>query len=140
MLTPHYQLFDHTADLGIRVYAPTLRELVPPCTEGLYAAIGQVAPGPGGPARQFDLQGRDPALLLRDYLAEVLDLFYREHWRLTGVQAQEFTDERLVVSGRACVIDEVTSDLVREVKAVTYHELAIRPIAGGYEVTLIVDI
>jgi SHS2 domain-containing protein len=140
MLSPHYELFDHTADLGIRAYAAALSALVPPSTEGLYAAIGKVAPGIGGPAWQRDLRGTDPALLLRDYLADVLDLFYCERRRLSDIRVPEFTARRLVVGGRACAIDEAASDLEREVKAVTYHELAIRPIAGGFEATFIVDI
>jgi SHS2 domain-containing protein len=140
MLLPHYELFDHTADLGLRVRAASLPALVPPSTDGLYAAIGEVAAGADGVARQFDVAGSDPALLLRDYLAELLDLFYRAGRRVTDVRALEFTAERLVVSGQARVIDMAASAFEREVKAVTYHELAIRPIPGGYEATFIVDI
>jgi SHS2 domain-containing protein len=140
MLRPRYELFDHTADLGIRAWAPTLPELVPPSTEGLYAAIGRVAPGSNGAPWQCDIQGRESAVLLRDYLAEILDLFYRERRRVIDVQVTEFSEERLVVSAAARVIDDAASDLYREVKAVTYHALAIRPVPGGFEATLIVDI
>jgi SHS2 domain-containing protein len=140
MLGPRYELFDHTADLGIRVFSPTRAELVPPSTEGLYAAIGKVVPGGRGTAWHGEWQGRDPAILLRDYLADVLDLFYRERRRLRDVHAVEFTAQRLAVNGEACGIDEAASDLYREVKAVTYHELAIRLVPGGYEATFIVDI
>jgi len=162
-LKPHYELFDHTADMGIRVLAPTLAELIAPATEGLYAVIGKVvaadardvagegAPGDrpataqdgikGEPAtRTFEIVGDDPALLLRDYLGEVLHVFDVEHRRLTDVRAREFTARRLVVTGECRPIDETRSVLAREVKAVTYHELAIRPVAGGYEATYIVDI
>jgi SHS2 domain-containing protein len=140
MLGPRYELFDHTADLGIRAFAPTLAELIPPCTEGLYEAIGKVVAGDGGTAWLGDWRGGDPAVLLRDYLADALDLFYRERRRLQRARATEFNERRLVVSGEACVVDEAASDLCREVKAVTYHELAIRAVPGGYEATLIVDI
>jgi SHS2 domain-containing protein len=160
---PHYELFDHTADMGIRVRAPTLAGLIAPATEGLYAVIGRVvavdvrdasgecaasgkraaAEGAAraGPAmRTFELHGDDPALLLRDYLGEVLHIFDVEHRRLIDVQVAEFTPQRLVVTAEARPIDEGRSALEREVKAVTYHELAIRPVAGGYEATYIVDI
>ncbi len=149
---PHYELFDHTADMGIRVRAPTLAGLIAPATEGLYAAIGEVvaadrsiergerASDNVAPARTFDLHGDDAELLLRDYLGEVLHIFDVEHRRLIDVQVAEFTPQRLVVTAEARPIDEARSALEREVKAVTYHELAIRPVAGGYEATYIVDI
>ncbi len=140
MLTPRFELFDHTADLGVRAWAPSLPELVPPSTDGLYAAIGEVAVKERAVARQFVVTGSDPALLLRDYLAELLDLFYCARRRVTDVRALEFTDQRLVVAGQARPIDDAASDLVREVKAVTYHALAVRAIPGGYEATFIVDI
>jgi len=140
MLGPRYELFDHTADLGVRAFASTLAGLIPPCTEGLYAAFGSVAAGGSGSAWRSEWQGRDPAMLLRDYLADVLDLFYRERRRLKEIHAETFDEGRLMVRGLACAVDELASDLSREVKAVTYHELAIRPIPGGYEATFIVDI
>ena len=40
-----FELFDHTADVGIRVWAATMPELVRPAGAGLYTAIGELAPG-----------------------------------------------------------------------------------------------
>lgn len=139
-LTAGFELFDHTADLGVRVRAPTLAGLVPPATEGLYAAIGdvQVAGAPAAWTRA--LAGEEPALLLRDYLAEVLHLFAAAGRRLIDVQVDEFSPRRLAVRGRAQPVDAARSALQREVKAVTYHELTVRLVAGGYEATFIVDI
>lgn len=140
MLTPHYELFDHTADLGVRVRAASLAELIVPATDGFYATIGEVATTGAGAPHTFDLCGEDAALLLRDYLAELLHLFDAEQRRLTDLEVQEFSPRRLVVAGQTRPVDQARSALCREVKAVTYHELAIRPIAGGYEATYIVDI
>jgi SHS2 domain-containing protein len=44
------------------------------------------------------------------------------------------------VRGQTRAIDMEASVLEREVKAVTYHELAIREIDAGFELTYIVDI
>jgi len=139
-MTPRYELIDHTADIGIRAIAPSLPALIAPCTEGLYAVIGNViASGDPRPWR-FETVGDDAALLLRDCLAEVLLLFDTEHSRLTDLAVAEFTPQRLCVTGRAQPVDVARSVLQREVKAVTYHALAIQPVAGGYEATCIVDI
>jgi len=139
-MNPGFELFDHTADIGVRVRADSLPGLIRPATEGLYAVIGELLPAGAGRAERFALTGADPALLLHDYLAELLLLFYRERRMLTAVNAEQFADGRLVVSGVAREVSAADSTLVREAKAVTYHELEIRPVAGGYEATFIVDI
>jgi SHS2 domain-containing protein len=136
----HFELFEHTADLGVRVWAPTRAALIAPATEGLYAAIGEVVAGGAAAPWSVNLAGDEPALLLRDYLAEVLHLFDGARRRLARVEVQQFTDECLSVLGDACPVDMGRSVLVREIKAITYHELALRRVADGYEATWIVDI
>jgi SHS2 domain-containing protein len=139
-MIPRYELFDHTADIGIRAVAPSLPDLIEPCTAGLYAVIGTVAAAGDARPWRFEAASDDAALLLRDYLAEVLLLFDTEHRRLTGLHVTEFTPQRLCATADARPVDTRHSVLQREVKAVTYHELAVRPVAGGYEATCIVDI
>ena len=137
---PRYELFDHTADLGVHVWAPSISELVRPATDGFYATIGDVVAAGDLQMREFDLAGDDSALLLRDYLAELLHLFEHEQRRFVLATVREFSAVRLAVVGSAAAVDASRSVLEREVKAVTYHELAIRAIASGYEATFIVDI
>ncbi len=139
-MIPRYELFDHTADIGIRAVAPSLPDLIEPCTAGLYAVIGTVAAAGDARPWRFEAAGDDEALLLRDYLAEVLLLFDTEHRRLTALNVAEFTPQHLCVTAGAQPVDARRSVLQREVKAVTYHALAIRPVEGGFEATLIVDI
>ncbi len=135
-----YETFEHTADLGVRVHAPTRAGLIAPATAALYAAVGRLQPGPTAADRTIRVTGDDPALLLRDYLAEVLHGLQVEHWLLMDPHVAEFGDERLVVRGQVAAIDPAGSVFEREVKAVTYHELAVRACADGYEATFIVDI
>jgi SHS2 domain-containing protein len=139
-MTATFELFDHTADLGVRVRAATLFDLVVPATAGFYATIGTLVTTGNPTPRDFDLSGDDPALLLRDYLAELLRLFDHRHEQFTVTTVAEFSPARLLVQGQSHFVDAVASDLVREVKAVTYHELAVRQTPGGWEAVFIVDI
>ncbi len=137
----HFELFDHTADIGVRAWAPSLAGLVAPATAGLYAVLGEVVPQAAAATDwRCDLRGDDPAVLLRDYLAEVLLLFDCEHRRIGHLRVLQFDGGQLQVQATADAIDSARSVLVREIKAVTYHELAIRRTADGYEATFIVDI
>jgi len=136
-----YELYDHTADLGIRVHAATLPELVWPATQALYAAIGELRPRDAeAESRPIDLADEDAALLLRDYLAQLLRWFEIEKRIAVEADIREFTPQRLAGRVRVAPVDLDASLLSREVKAVTYHALALRPIAGGFEFSVIVDI
>ena len=126
--------------MGIRVRAATMPELLMPAAEGLYAAIGELVAVGDGSLLHFDFQGNDPSVLLRDFLTELLILFERDQRRLVAVVDAAFTESRLTVTAKTAPVDLERSAFHREVKAVTYHELSIRTISGGYEATLIVDI
>ena len=135
-----YELFDHTADIGVRVFGATLPELVEPAGQGLYTVIGVLYAGDAAEPLRFEGSGDEPALLLRDYLAELLRLFEMEQQIVTAVRIEEFSHSRLAIAARMCQVDRTRSKYEREVKAITYHELQIRPVSGGYEATYIVDI
>lgn len=138
-----FDFFDHTADVGIRVFAPTLAGLIQPAGEALYSVIGELAAAGESLPIVFNLTaGHRPgaALLLRDYLAELLVLFERDQRVATLVEVSRFDDERLAVRVQTALLDVGRTIYHREVKAVTYHELEIRRTADGYEATIIVDI
>jgi SHS2 domain-containing protein len=137
---PSYEFFDHTADMGIRVRAATMPGLLMPAAEGLYAAIGELVAVGDGSLLHFDFRGDDPSVLLRDFLTELLILFERDKRRLVAVVDAAFTESRLTVTAKTAPVDLERSAFHREVKAITYHELSIRTVPGGYEATFIVDI
>jgi len=135
-----YELFDHTADMGIRARAATQVELLQPAADGLYAAIGELVSAGGSEAVRFELRAADRATLLRDFLNELLILFERERRMLVAIDSVDFSESCLTVAARSSPVDAERSVYHHEVKAITYHELSIRPIDGGFEATLIVDI
>jgi SHS2 domain-containing protein len=139
-MQPGYTLFDHTADMGVRVGAATPAELLELAAQGLYAVIGELPAGSDERTIRFELAADEPAYLLHDYLTELLRVFEREQRVLSRLDVQVFDDHRLSADGRLARIDAQRCVLRREVKAVTYHELAIRPVEGGFEAVFIVDI
>ena len=56
-MEPSFELFDHTADIGIRARAATLPELATVAGQGLYAVIGDLVPvrGDSGKPRESKL-------------------------------------------------------------------------------------
>ncbi len=148
LVEPAYEFFDHTADIGISIRGATLPELIAPAGEGLYAVIGHIVGQGDAEPITFDFTGDDPAVLLRDYLGELLILFERDARVVTEVDVSAFTENprgpkpaaRLSVTVDVVAVDDRRSVFHREVKAITYHELGIKTIAGGFEARVIVDI
>lgn len=127
--------------MGIRVFADTPEALLWPAAAGLYAAFGELAANQAElTPLTFQSQGRDDAVLLRDFLTELLILFEREQKMLVCIESASFGDGNLTVSGKTADVDLKRSVYCREVKAITYHDLGIRKTERGYEATLIVDI
>lgn len=140
-MTGTFELFDHTADMGIRVRAETRAGLIEPAAAGLYAAIGELkADQSQGKSFQFCARGGDDAILLRDFLTELLVLFERDHCILIGTDEVEFGAGQMSIAGKSATVDVEQSIFYREVKAITYHDLELREVDGGFEAKLIVDI
>ena len=135
-----FEIFDHTADAGIRIHAPTLPELLAPAAAGLYSVIGRFVTGDDTQSLTIDLADSDPPVLLHDFLSELLILFERGRRMAQSIDVSTFTDGRLTATVAAASVDFERSTFHREVKAITYHELDIRTIPGGYEAVVIVDI
>jgi len=66
-----YEFFDHTADVGVRVFAPTLPELVQAAGDGLYAVVGRLAAARESPGRwlNFEFPGGKATLGARSSLS-----------------------------------------------------------------------
>jgi len=139
-MEPSFEFFDHTADMGLRVRAPTFEKLIETAADALYAAIGELKLTDDVEPFELDLPGRNRAELLRDYLDRLLFLFERHRRVLKNPSVGEFSENRLLLHGQAILVDDDRSIYHHEVKAITYHALNIRPVPGGFEAEVIVDI
>lgn len=139
-MEPTFEIFDHTADMGYRVRAETMPGLIEPAGRALYAIIGELVEGTSADPLRFEASGDDPAVMLRDYLDELLFHFEQEMTFVVRPTVEVFDASRLVVVGETARFDAKRSVFHHEVKAITYHELTIRQITGGFEATVIVDI
>ena len=135
-----FELFPHTADLGLRVRADDFEGLLADAALGLAAMIAEDAAGSGGERTvRLEIPGRRPDWLLFDWLNELLYLFETERLlpvasRLTHGPGGVTAD----VSARR--FDPERERLVREVKAITYHGLRVERDADGWIAEVIVDI
>ncbi len=137
-----FSLFEHTADLGVAASAPDAAGLIRASVAGLHACIGSLPPSEGGAGHTRRWTHADAALLLHDVLSEALMLFERDRavMFIDTCEAEFAGTSTVQITYRAAPLDEGAAELHREVKAVTYHELAVCREADGWRARFIVDI
>ena len=136
-----FELFDHTADLGLRVRASTLEELLAEAGRGLLAMI-VANPASVRPVqtRTIELPAGEASYLLFDWLTELLYAFESDKLLLCEFQVQ-LAEGKLTAICRGEPMDASRHEMDHEVKAITYHRLRVEQLAdGGWMAEVIVDI
>jgi len=133
-----YQEIDHTADLEIRVWGDDLETLFEQAALGMKDLIGydevdhEVSPE----ERVLVVEAIDREGLLVSLLSELLFLLENQHLGLMEIEVELEGDQRC----RAGVECLPVVSYIREIKAVTYHNLAITRTAQGWTANLVFDI
>jgi SHS2 domain-containing protein len=135
-----YEMFDHTADLGLRIRAADLNSLFAEAGRALFAALVENLDAVT-PRQQLDvtIAGSDREFLLFDWLKELLYRFEVEHLLLARFSVTVSADG---LQGRAWgePFDRQRHELAHEVKAITYHGLRVEQTPDGWLAEVIVDI
>lgn len=135
-----YEIFEHTADLGLRVSANSLDELFRDAASGLFAMVvdnlDEVNPLQ---AVQFQIDGVERDYLLFDWLNELLYRFDTEHVLFSQFDVA-VSATGVTATARGEPLDPGRHRLSHEVKAITYHHLKVEQTPRGWQAELIVDI
>ena len=135
-----YELFEHTADLGLRVHADSLDALFTDAARGLLAML-VANPEAVRPlqSKTITLTADEPAYLLFDWLSELLYCFETEKLLLAEFDLQ-IHENQLTATCRGEPMDPTRHHMDHEVKAITYHGLRLEQAAEGWKAEVIVDI
>ena len=135
-----HELFEHTADLGLRATAPDLNALFAEMAKCLLSAIVE-DPACVRPLEEtrIELAGTDREFLLFDWLKELLLRFETDHVLFASFEVQ-VSGSGLTATVRGDAFDPARHMLAHEVKAITYHELKVEPTSDGWLAEVIVDI
>jgi SHS2 domain-containing protein len=135
-----YEILDHTADILLRVRGRDLRELFTNALAGLHAVLGELVPGKQAETATITLTAENREELFHDWLAEALYYAEARHEFFREVRFVELTDTSLIAEVAAAAMDLERCAFDREIKAVTYHELAIRQERDTLVATVVLDI
>jgi len=130
-----YEEIPHTADWSIRVWAQDLAGLLVESARGMYWLAGaELAEGPRV-NQSFETEEADRESTLVAFLSELV--YYAEQENL-GFDHFEIStkNDRLNVEMEGAAL----KSLSKAIKAVTWHQLAIRESARGLEVEIVFDV
>jgi len=135
-----YEIFEHTADVGLRARAADLNELFRDAARALFSVI-VADPEAIRPVQQFDFQlaGQRHDDLLFDWLAELLYTVDTRRVLLCDFEVS-VNQSGLTATARGEPIDRQRHELDMEVKAITYHGLTVRREGDGWLAEVIVDV
>jgi len=135
-----FELFEHTADLGLRVEAATLKELLAEAAHGLLAMlVANPQAVRSVQTRMIELTAEEPTHLLFDWLSELLYAFEADKLLLSAFEIK-LDGGQLLATCRGEPMDTTRHQMDHEVKAITYHGLRVEQTAGSWRAEVIVDI
>ena len=134
-----FRLRDHTADVAVEAAAETLPETFEAVAEGFSAAHCESIPGPEvGERFRLSVEAESIEALLFDYLDELV--YQRDVRGVLPVDHRVSLDgdrRRLEASARGVPFDVIDA---REIKAVTYSEMAIEETPSGWRAYVVLDV
>ena len=134
---------DHTGDVGLRVRADTLPQLFERAAAGAFYVLSD--PSDVAPAESTSLivRGRDREALLLRWLSELNYRHTVDRRLYTDFAVSSVTETGdewvLEATVRGEPIDPDRHVVYTEIKAVTFHGLAVQPTDDGWEAQVIFD-
>jgi SHS2 domain-containing protein len=135
-----YEVFDHTADIGLHAFGDTLLELFIHAAQGMESLM--VAPEQVRvvTSRQIMAEGHDIVSLLIAWLNELIFLFDTEYLLFRDFEIDTLTETHLVARAFGEPYDAQRHELGSAIKAVTWHEAFVMCSDGEYKARIIFDI
>ena len=140
-----YEILEHTADVGLRVYATNLEELFTHAGLGLFDLITDV---PQLVRREkgnvlssvLELREANVSDLFLKWLRELLFLFSSKRLVFFRYDFQKLTPTELRATAWAKKFDPKRDEQRHEVKAVTYHQFKLEKKEEGWIAEIVFDI
>lgn len=132
-----FRELEHTADVAVGITAATLEELFSEAAYGMMHTLygGNIQNAFPEITVTFSVDGYDNETFLVSFLSELL--YLNETKRLVAVDcAVSFSGDTL----KACIRGYAGNAPIKEIKAVTFHDLKIKFTDSGYAATVVFDV
>ena len=135
-----FEIIDHTADIGIVSHGADIKQVFSNAALGLFSLITELDSIKENIQREIRLSSQDRESLLVEWLNELIYIFDVDHVVFKRFEFYHFNERELKVRCFGDKINPKQQEIKREVKAATYHMLAINKENNGYKAQIIFDI
>lgn len=135
-----WEILEHPADIGLRARGSTLAGLF----ENAAAGMMEITANPAGigerEQRAILAEAPDREALLVTFLEEILWLVDGQGWLPARVAVRGVSETAVTATAFGEPRDTSRHEMRLIIKAVTYHQLAVRQTADGWEAEVYFDI
>lgn len=135
-----FETIDHTADMGVRVWAPDLSELFTETARAMTCLLAEPEAIEDRETVSLSAEGADAADLLVNWLREILYLWHGGELLMAEAEVLDIGETRIQSRLRCDPYDPARHEIRHELKAVTYHDLRVKPTPDGWEAVVIFDV
>ena len=125
MAEPFFREIEHTADVGIQVEADTLADLFHCAGLALFSLMVNVENVQPREERSVAVQAENWEELFHDWLSGLLREFLQDGFIAATIKIEDIDPTHLNARLRGEKLDYDRHDFETEIKAVTYHQLAV---------------
>ncbi len=133
----NFEIVDHTADLKIRIYGKTKKELFLNAVLAMESYIFESLPQKAklNKSRKINLKAASLEDLFLDWLSEIIFLIFSKHEACLKIEIEKLSQKEL--SARLYCTKATPK---REIKAATYHNLKIKKVKNIWRTDVVFDI
>ena len=135
-----YEVFDHTADVGIIAFGADLPEAFSNAAYAMFDLITDVDKIEETESLDIQVSANDIEELLVEWLNELLFRYETEGFLCKQVVTREMNDTTLSAIARGETLDRRRHEIKMEIKSVTYHMLKVEQIDGIWRLRVVFDI
>ena len=134
-----YELIDHTADFGIRVFGKNLESLYENAAYALFDLITDISRIDGKHTLHLIIEGQDKADLMVNWLREILYLWNGREILVSDTSVHIVSETRFQADICYDQYEKNRHEIRNEIKAVTYHKLDVKKTSKGWSGEIIFD-
>ena len=140
---PHPEIYEplsHTGDLGMLVYGRDVPELFAHAAWAMFDLMSDATLIQPRLTMTIHLEGSDFEDLLVRWLSELLYLYDTQRFLYCTATFSTLEPTRLAATVQGEPFDATRHPIDTEIKAVTYHQIAVKQAAGAWHAQVIFDL
>ena len=136
-----YNLIDHTADYGIRVFGSDLKTLFENAASAMFDLIVDGRKAHGAKILEIKVMGDDWPDLMVNWMRELLYLWNGKGLIVKHLEIVSISEFKISAIAKVDPYDSSLDQIKEEIKAVTYHQINVEQTGdNGWESTIIFDV